>query len=306
VESSEASTKPFLKWAGGKGQLLKDMDERFPVELKQGKIHTYIEPFLGGGAPFFFIIQNYQVERFFISDINRDLILIYQTIQKDVSGLLESLGHMQSKYFKLKSDSQKIFFYKIRSQFNAERQRIDYSKFSKHWIQRSSQAIFLNKTCFNGLFRFNSKYEFNTAFGQYSNPKICDESNLLNVAKLLKKSKINQGDYSCCERLTDSKTFVYLDPPYKPISKTANFTAYSPHSFNDQNQYRLALFYRHLDQVGAKLMLSNSDSSDGETKYNLIEDLYQGYQIDKVKARRAINRDATKRSAITELLITNY
>ena len=297
--------KPFLKWAGGKGQLLGQMSERFPEELRSGNVHTYIEPFLGGGAPFFHIAQLYPIERVFISDINADLILVYKTIQLEVYGLIRRLEAIQTHYFSLKPHEQKAYYYYTRKRFNEGRRCTDFRAFSESWIERASQTIFLNKTCFNGLFRFNRKDEFNTSFGSYKNPLICDAPNLLAVAEVLREVTIEQGDFSSCSSLVDADTFVYFDPPYRPLSRTANFTSYSSYTFNDQNQYRLSLFYRYLHSKGAKLMLSNSDATNGSGD-TVLETLYQDFRVERVKARRAINRDASKRGEISELLITNY
>lgn len=302
---SSSLAKPFLKWAGGKGQLLGQMSERFPKELRAGHIHTYVEPFLGGGAPFFHIAQLYPIERFFISDINADLILVYKTIQQEVEELIQTLETLQAHYFSLEPHEQEVFYYDTRKRFNEGRHCTDFRAFSENWLERSSQTIFLNKTCFNGLFRFNRKHEFNTSFGRYKNPLICDTPNLLEVSKVLKNMTIEQSDFTGCSSLVDADTFVYFDPPYRPLSKTANFTSYSSYTFNDQNQYRLSLFYRYLHSKGAKLMLSNSDAANGDGD-TVLETLYQDFRVDRVKARRAINRDASKRGAISELLIMNY
>ena len=300
-----SSAKPFLKWAGGKGQLLGQMSERFPEELLGGNVHTYIEPFLGGGAPFFHIAQLYPIERFFISDINADLILVYKTIRQEVGELIQTLEAIQTHYYSLEPHEQEAYYYDTRKRFNEGRRYTDFSSFSKSWLERSSQTIFLNKTCFNGLFRFNRKDEFNTSFGSYKNPLICDTPNLLAAAEVLRKVAIERGDFSCCSSLVDAGTFVYFDPPYRPLSKTANFTSYSSYTFNDQNQYRLSLFYRYLHTKGAKLMLSNSDAANGDGG-TVLETLYRDFRVERVRARRAINRDASKRGKISELLIMNY
>ena len=182
--------KPFLKWAGGKTQLLNQFKAYFPVELIEGNICRYIEPFIGSGSVFFFIAENYPIREFFISDVNEELILAYKTIREDVDNLIDILSEIQDKYFLLSSDEQKDFFYKTRSAFNANRNKISFQKFHSSWYERAAQIIFLNRTCFNGLFRVNSKGGFNVPFGDYKNPKICDTENLRAVSNVLNNTDI--------------------------------------------------------------------------------------------------------------------
>ncbi|NES82809.1 MAG: DNA adenine methylase [Moorea sp. SIO2B7] len=293
--------KPFLKWAGGKGQLLKQMDEYFPSELASGCIKRYIEPFVGGGAVFLYLAQLYPIDEFFISDINRELVLSYNTIQKNVESLIKVLGKLQDKYLSLDELTRKEYYYHIRSQFNFHRQNIDFQRYGEEWIEITAQMIFLNRTCFNGLFRVNSKGDFNVPVGRYKNPRICDSENLQGIAEILKKTKIYHGDFTACQEFVNAHTFVYFDPPYKPISNTANFTSYAKQNFDDSEQLRLRDFFGNLDQKGAKLMLSNSAPKD-----YFFEFAYKGYRIERVKARRNINSKAEKRGKIDELLMMNY
>jgi DNA adenine methylase len=208
--------KPFLKWAGGKAQLIEQIATQLPDELKHGIIHRYVEPFIGGGALFFNIAQMYEVEEFFISDVNEELILAYKIIQKDVENLIILLKEMERKYHHLTVNRQKEYFYAVRFQLNENRPSIDFNNFQEAWIERTAQIIFLNRTCFNGLFRVNSKGEFNVPFGKYTNPSICNEENLMAVAELLQRTEIRLGDFTECEPFINSNTFVYFDPPYRP------------------------------------------------------------------------------------------
>lgn len=298
--------KPFLKWAGGKAQLVDQITKHFPIELRTGLIHKYAEPFVGGGALFFRIAQTYDIDEFLIADVNEELILAYQTIKKDVSSLIDLLKWMQTKYHRLSPNRQKEYFYSIRFEFNEKRLHINYQRFQESWIERTAQIIFLNRTCFNGLFRVNSKGEFNVPFGCYKNPLICAEDNLRQVSELLQRTQIQLGDFTICEPFVTSDTFVYFDPPYRPISKTANFTSYSRYDFDDIAQLRLASFYRLLDEKGAKLMLSNSDPKNENPNDQFFEEAYKGFHIERVRANRMINCNADKRGAISELLIMNY
>lgn len=294
--------KPFLKWAGGKSQLLEQIEANFPCEFKTGSIKRYVEPFIGSGAVFFYVSQCYPIEEFFISDINPELILAYKTIQKNVEELIEILSKIQGEYLSLDEERRKEYFYRTRSEFNVLGKQIDLDKdgVREGWIKRTAQLIFLNRTCFNGLFRVNSKGEFNVPFGKYKNPTICDRDNLRAVSQVLQKTHIHHGDFTDCEKVVDKNSFVYFDPPYKPIGKTANFTSYSKDSFDDTQQLRLRDFFSLLDRKGAKLMLSNSDPSG-----NFFETAYGGYRIERVKASRNINSNGQKRGKINEILIMN-
>ncbi|MBI5464322.1 MAG: DNA adenine methylase [Ignavibacteriales bacterium] len=306
MQLTTIKAKPFLKWAGGKAQLIEHFVHYLPDELTLGKLHRYVEPFIGGGALFFHIAQMYNIEGFFISDVNEELILVYKSIQKDVESLINLLKAMERKYHRLSPSRQKEYFYAVRFQLNENRSSVDFTSYSEVWVERTAQIIFLNRTCFNGLFRVNSKGEFNVPFGKYKNPLICAEDNLHAVSELLQRTEIRLGDFSVCESFVNSDTFVYFDPPYRPISKTASFTSYSKYDFDDATQLRLASFYRLLDRNGAKLMLSNSDPKNENPKDRFFENAYKNFYIERVKANRMINCNAEKRGAINELLIMNY
>ena len=300
------NAKPVFKWAGGKGQLISQIDSYFPIELRMGKLSKYVEPFIGGGAVFFHIAKNFQVEEYIVADINPELIMAYRSIRKDVEQIIDLLNSIQNEYYSLDQEERKRYYYSVRSEFNHNIKEIDYSNFHPSWITRTAQIIYLNRTCFNGLFRVNSKGEFNVPFGSYKKPKISDPDNLRSVSQVLQNTKIFYTDFTEIEPYVGPNTFVYFDPPYRPISDTASFTSYSKDSFNDSEQLRLAQFYRKLDGLGAKLMLSNSDPKNVNTEDSFFEDAYSGYKIEKVRATRNINSVAASRGKINELLIMNY
>jgi len=296
-----------MKWAGGKSQLIEKLTRLFPPEILNGKIKKYVEPFIGGGALFFYAAQNYpSIEEFFISDANPELILAYKTIQKNVGELIDLLKELEKKYHALSAVEQKEFFYQKRKYFNSELSKVNFSDFGGDWTERTAIIIFLNHTCFNGLFRVNSKGEFNVPFGDYKNPKICDAENLQAVSNLLQRTEIQRGDFTSSADFVDRNTFVYFDPPYRPISKTASFNSYSKYDFNDQEQKRLSEYFALLSEKGAKLMLSNSDPKNEDADDHFFEDLYMGFHIERVDASRMINSNGSKRGKIKELVILNY
>lgn len=299
--------KPFLKWAGGKSQLIPQLERFFPKELAQGSIQRYIEPFVGGGAVFLHIANYYNnVEEFVIVDINPELILAYQTIQKNVEGLIEILEELQNHYFALTEPERKQYFYQIRRNFNQNRQQINFETYQSSWLQRTAQLIFLNRTCYNGLFRVNSKGEFNVPFGRYKNPQICNADNLRLLAQLLQKTHIRQGDFTECEPFVNCNSLVYFDPPYRPLNQTANFQSYAKNQFNDTEQLRLRDLFQCLDQKQAKLILSNSDPKNQDPTDNFFEKHYANYRIKTIQAARSINSKGNKRGKINELIILNY
>jgi DNA adenine methylase len=306
MQLTGTKARPFLKWAGGKGQLLDQLENYFPPELRSGTIQRYVEPFIGGGAVFFHVAQTYGIEQYFIGDLNEELVLAYTTVQRDAELLIDVLSEMKSIYHCLSLAKQEEYFYDIRSKFNSSRGTIDFTQFQPAWIERTAQIIFLNRTCFNGLFRVNAAAEFNVPFGRYKNPQICSAGNLRDVAELLRRAEILHGDFAASEKFIDERTFVYFDPPYRPISKTASFTSYSRYEFDDAAQRRLAEYYRLINERGAKLMLSNSDPKNENADDHFFEQAYKGFRIERVKASRNINSDGRKRGAINELLIMNY
>lgn len=299
--------KPFLKWAGGKTQLLEQFERLYPKQLKEGKINQYFELFLGGGAVFFEILQKYSIDRVFLNDINQDLILAYKVIKTNPYALIELLLDLQINYHKNNNEQKQQTFYQIRQNYNIQRIGFDYSYISPESLKRVSWLVFLNKTCFNGLYRTNRKGEFNVPFGRYKNPNICDDSNILEVSRVLQEVTLVSGDYSNLDKFIDNQSFVYIDPPYRPINKTSSFTNYAKSGFNDRNQIELSRYYQHLSEDShAKVMLSNSNPHNTDMEDNFFHNLYREYKINEVYANRMVNSDASKRGKITELVITNY
>jgi len=298
--------KPFLKWAGGKSQLLEQFEFYFPKELKNGKIINYFEPFLGSGAVFFFISQKYSLKKAYLSDINEDLVLTFSVVQKNVSELIEELSLLKFKYLKRNEKDREKYFYEIRGLFNSEKEKINFKKYSSDWIRRATKLIFLNKTCFNGLFRMNKSGEFNVPFGRYKNPGILDENNLIGASKLLQIADIFVTDFENIKNKLANNFFIYFDPPYRPLSTTSSFTSYSKYDFTDDDQTRLAKFYQEIGINGNKLMLSNSDPKNENKSDNFFEMLYSNFNIIRVRANRMINCNGNKRGKINELLILNY
>lgn len=266
--------KPFLKWAGGKSQLLEKFKSFYPTELQNGEIKNFYEPFIGGGAVFFEVAQRYKIQSAYLYDINKELILAYCVVQQDVFKLIETLRSYKTKYEKLDEVAQSEFYYGVRTEFNQNLAKTNFSKYSDAWIKRAAQIIFMNKTCFNGLFRFNLKGEFNVPMGRYQNPKILDERNLLKTSKLLEIAEIRAADFSEVENDVKENSFVYFDPPYRPISKTSSFTGYSKHRFDDVEQTELANLFHRLHKRNIKLMLSNSDPKNNNSADNFFDDLY--------------------------------
>lgn len=306
VISDRPQVKPFLKWAGGKRQLLAQIEKLFPLELLQGEITRYVEPFVGSGALFFKVIQTFPIQECLLADINPELILVYSTIQQDVKQLISILRGIQEEYLKLNTEERKKYYYQVRDEYNYQRGIINFHEFNDNWVTRAAQMIFMNKTGYNGLFRLNSKGEFNVPFGKYKNPRILDAKNLNLASELLKGVTIRYGDFEETAGFIGEDTLVYFDPPYRPLSSTAHFTSYSKDRFDDTQQLRLAGFYRVLDTKGARLMLSNSDPHNVDQEDDFFEDAYHGFRIERLKARRNINRKGEQRGEISELLILNY
>ena len=294
--------KPFLKWAGGKGQLIEQIALYLPPALKTGRIKKYFEPFLGGGALFFWLSEQYDFESAYLYEINPAVNLCYQVIQKNVGKLIKELNQLELEYFSASEKGKEKLYYDKREEFNVFLRR----KASNSVVRRTAFLIFLNKTCFNGLYRVNSQGEFNVPFGRYKNPTICNEDNLYAVSELLQKAEIFSGDFAQCLEHADNESFVYFDPPYRPISTTASFTSYSKDIFDDQEQKRLRKVYGELDKKEACVMLSNSDPKNVDPDDNFFDDLYFGYHIERLNATRLINCNAERRGSITEILVMNY
>ncbi len=279
--------KPFLKWVGGKNKIASQIEVYAPKIIHE----NYCEPFLGGGAMFFYLVQKYNFRNIVLSDISKDLIDTYVIVQKKPLDLIRILNEYKTHF--LASNSQEDFYYQIREKFN-ERSFLDK-------VEKSAIFIFLNKTCFNGLYRLNSKGFFNVPFGFYKNPSFYDEENILSCSKCLQNVEIVSCDFLKIENYLSGKSFIYLDPPYRPITKTSSFNNYSGKSFSDSEQERLATFIKILSAKDHQILLSNSyDESD------YFFDLYKDFFIHKIKASRNINSVGSKRGKIEELLISNY
>lgn len=292
--------KPFLKWAGGKGQLLSQLSEHLPERISREPF-TYIEPFVGGGAMLFYMLQHFgNIKKAVINDINEDLILTYRTVKDDVEALISKLAKIEEDYFAIvEQDKRSQLFYEIREQYNQH---------DGNAIERVSQLIFLNKTCFNGLFRVNKRGQFNVPFGKYANPTICNAEVLRADSQLLQSAQVEicQGDYAQILRHIDGLTFVYLDPPYRPLDATSSFTAYAKGDFNDDDQRALAAFCHQLSDAGCYWMESNADCSAKNPEDTFFEELFKDFRIERVYASRFINANPEKRGKLTELLIKNY
>ncbi|EAZ89986.1 DNA adenine methylase [Crocosphaera chwakensis] len=296
---------PVLKWAGGKTQLLPEIKKQYPQKLQQGKITTYIEPFFGGGAVFFDIYYNFKVEKAYLFDKNPELIILYKVIQNNVENLIKELSILETQYLDLDTEKRKKFYYHVREDYNRFDKKTNPNDYKKEWIKRASYTVFLNKTCFNGLYRVNSKGYFNVPVGRYKKPKILNKSNLLAVNKAFEIAEIKHTDFAEVLNYADEFTFIYYDPPYRPISETANFNAYSSLEFNDDEQKRLRDIFVKASNQGVLQMLSNSDPT------NYIDDLffdelYQDFNISRILASRMINSRSNNRGKIREILVTNY
>lgn len=300
---SNKEAYPFVKWAGGKRQLLIQLKQHLPEILNRGNF-TYIEPFVGGGAMLFYMLQNFpNIKRVFINDINSYLITAYRTIKNEPDELIERLSVLERQYFSLENEEmRKTFFLGAREIFNEE--RLDD-------IDRTTFLIFLNRTCFNGLYRVNAKGKFNVPFGKYLHPTICNEavikadSELLNQADVIIMDGDFEGTFDCIDK--DGTTFFYLDPPYRPLSATSSFNSYAKEEFDDGEQIRLRNFCQMLDsQLGTYWMLSNSDCSAIDPNDRFFETIYKDFFFSRVYASRSINAVPTKRGKLSELLISNY
>jgi DNA adenine methylase len=300
------NAKPFLKWAGGKGQLLQKFEQLYPQELKDKKIKNYYEPFLGSGAVFFDVVQKFKVQHAYLYDINPELVLTYNVVKNDVAALTDFLFRFEKTYHKLNGKKRDEYYYGQRQHYNLQRFNTEYNKYAESWIARAAQFIFLNRTCFNGLYRVNLKGEFNTPVGSYIKPLICDEYNLLAASKLLEIATIKQADFRQVKKDFKTGSFVYFDPPYRPLSKTASFTAYSAHSFTDKEQEELKKLFTLIHQKGGLVLLSNSDPKNSNPEDNFFDDLYKDFNIYRLPAKRMINANAAKRGSITEIAVTNY
>jgi DNA adenine methylase len=277
-----ATPKPFVKWAGGKRQLIPTLNQNLPESFG-----TYFEPFLGGGALLFHMLTERNGQKCSISDLNSDLVLAYTTIRDRIDSLISSLKSHERNYQK----DSKSYYYSIRE--NNPRSQ----------IEKTSRLLFLNRTCFNGLYRVNSKGKFNVPLGKYTNPNIVNEENLRSVSSILQASRVSIKcrDFGAVLRDAKKGDLVYFDPPYQPVSTTANFTSYTNKSFSYDDLSRLAELCQNLDEKGCRVLLSNSDSKE-------VSDMFskKPWKTSKIRANRSINSDSKKRTGHFELLIKNY
>jgi len=294
--------RPFLKWAGGKRQLLPEIESRFPPDLEE--CSSYVEPLLGGGSVLFHTLASFNFEEVHVSDVNPELILCYKSIQRDALGVSEILQGLCSNY-PTNKEGQKSFYYSVRDEWNEGVGSIGELA-GESRLDRVARTIFLNKTCFNGLFRVNRKGMFNVPCNYTKNPSFPTGEELLDVQKALEGVEIREGNYGICEEVVDEGSFVYFDPPYRPISDTSGFVSYSKDDFDDGDQRELSALYRRLDSTGARVMLSNSDPRNSDPEDGFFDELYSGFNIERVMARRSINSVGGGRGKITEILVTNY
>ncbi len=297
-KTHKVELKPFVKWVGGKGQLIEEIEKMLPSDGEK-VLTKYAEPMVGGGALLFNVLSRYQFDELYISDINPELINAYIAIKQNVEALIKRLNEMQMTFLPLDENGRKYYYYNVRDKFNTAKLSDSTS------AEKAAYFIFLNKTCFNGLYRVNRKGLFNVPMGSYKNPTICDADNLRNIHEALQNVTIVCGDYSQSQSFIDSETFVYLDPPYRPISETSAFTSYNSDAFDDNEQIRLAKFIDEINAAGAKIVLSNSDPKNVNEEDNFFDNLYKNYKINRVEASRAINSKGDKRGKINELLICN-
>ncbi len=295
------NVKPFIKWAGGKSQLLPYIRKKYPKELGKS-ITKYCEPFVGGGAVLFDVLSNYEIDEVLLNDINAELTNTYSHIKNNLPELLVTLTKIQEHFLPFDDESRKKYYYEQRERFNY----LKVNSVESISLEKAALFIFLNKTCFNGLFRVNKKGLFNVPMGAYKKPVICDKDNLIAISALLKNVNIKCSDYKECLGFIDKNTFVYIDPPYRPLTATASFTSYAAADFNDKEQIELAAFVDSITAKNAKVVISNSDPKNSDEEDTFFDDLYGQYEILRVNAKRMINCNGESRGDVSELLISNY
>lgn len=291
--------KPFIKWVGGKSQLIKQLDALLPADFCNWKDVTYIEPFVGGGAMLFYMLQRYSnIRHAVINDINPDLATCYRIVRDTPKTLVESLTEIENAYLFIDTEEKrKEFYLKIRDRYN--KKNLDP-------IENTTLFFFLNKTCFNGLYRVNKKGLFNVPFGKYAKPTICDSETIYKDSELLQKVEILTDDFEETFGHANGNTLFYFDPPYRPLSDTSSFNDYTKEAFNDEAQIRLKKYCDKINKAGYRFMLSNSDCKGGKEEDNFFDLLYASYHIERVWASRSINSNPNKRGMLTEILVHNY
>lgn len=291
--------RPFIKWVGGKSQLIEQLEAQLPADFDNWENITYIEPFVGGGAMLFYMLQRYpNINHAIINDINSDLATCYRTVRDTPEQLISSLKDIEKAYLALETeDGRKDFFMAVRERYNEK--NLDP-------IENTTKFFFLNRTCFNGLYRVNKKGLFNVPFGKYANPTICDPETIRKDSELLQRVEILNGDFEATFEYAHGNTFFYFDPPYRPLSDTSSFNDYAKEAFNDDAQIRLKEYCDRIHEAGFRFMLSNSDCKGKNEEDNFFDVLYQAYQIERVWASRNINSNPNKRGKLTEILVHNY
>lgn len=297
VFENNTQARPFVKWVGGKTQLLDEIRQSLPVDLATRRNMTYVEPFVGGGAVLFWILQTYpNIEKAVINDINEELICTYRVIKEDVEDLIAELSRIQGDYIPMSADERKAYFVSQRARFNMK---------SSAPVDVAALFIFLNRTCFNGLYRVNSKGGFNVPHGRYANPRICDIDNLRACSKVLQKVEILCGDFADTGCYAGPDTLFYFDPPYKPITESSSFTSYAKEGFNDKDQIRLRDFCDMISENKSLFVASNSDPKGVNPQEDFFDTIYNHFSIKRVSASRMINSDASGRGTVSELMISN-
>jgi DNA adenine methylase len=290
--------KPFIKWAGGKSQILNEIRSKYPNDLGN-HINKYVEPFVGGGAVLFDVLNYYSLDEVYINDINRELIYTYITIRDNIEELIYILKKIEQEYLSADMEARQNIYYINRDKFNKLKLE------NAETPELAALFIFLNRTCFNGLYRVNNKGSFNVPQGNYKNPCICDAINLDIVSDKLQNVKILHGDYKMTRDFIDDRTFSYFDPPYRPLSATSKFTTYAQDGFDDSAQIALACFINEMSERGALIILSNSDPTNTNENDDFFDKLYAKHKIFRIEASRAINSASNGRGRIRELLIVN-
>ncbi len=289
--------KPFVKWVGGKTQLLDDIRNTLPRDLSQRGKMVYVEPFVGGGAVMFWILQEFpNITRAIINDINKELICTYRVIKSDVEELILELTRIQTEYLALDDVARKNYYLSQRKRYNGR---------NSSDIETAALFIFLNRTCFNGLYRVNSKGEFNVPHGRYKNPKICDAETLRADSAILQQVEILCGDFAQTGKYADNNVLYYFDPPYRPLTETSAFTSYAKDGFDDAEQTRLRDFCEQISTHKSLFVASNSDPQNIDNRDDFFDRLYKRFSIKRVSAARMINSKGNGRGAISEIMISN-
>lgn len=296
---TNSKAKPFIKWVGGKGQLIEQLEAQLPADFGNWDDVTYIEPFVGGGAMLFYMLQRYpNIRHAVINDVNPDLTVCYHTVRDMPEQLITSLTEIQNVYNALETEEgRKDFFLAVRDRYNEK--NLDP-------LENTTKFFFLNRTCFNGLYRVNKKGLFNVPFGKYTNPQICDPITIRKDSELLQRVEILTGDFEATFDYAQGNTLFYFDPPYRPLSDTSSFNDYAKEAFNDDAQIRLKEYCDRVNEAGFRFMLSNSDCKGKNEEDNFFDVLYGAYHIERVWASRNINSKPSKRGKLTEILVNNY